>query len=100
ASGHPAPASYLFDDQSCFVAHQASRLFSELDKRDACPTIVREHLQPIASRPRPRVVSGIAYLPVLPRCRLVIVGGGHVGKAGADLAAGPKLTIWFVGEKG
>jgi xanthine dehydrogenase accessory factor len=72
---------------------------SELDNRGACPTQVREHLRPITSRPRPYVVKGIAYLPVLPRCRLVIVGGGHVGKAVADLAADLEFDVWIVDDR-
>ncbi|MCC9605241.1 XdhC family protein [Blastopirellula sp. JC732] len=43
-------------------------------------------IEPLAQRPRPRVQNGIAYLPYAARCRLIIVGGGHVGKAVAALA--------------
>lgn len=43
-------------------------------------------VEPLADRPRPRVAAGFAYLPYPPRCRLIIVGGGHVGKAVAELA--------------
>jgi xanthine dehydrogenase accessory factor len=85
ASGLTAPSSFLFD------AH--GRCASEP------PADVGEHLQPIASRPRPYVVKGIAYLPVLPRCRLVIVGGGHVGKAVADLAADLEFDVWIVDDR-
>jgi xanthine dehydrogenase accessory factor len=102
ASGLPAPASFLFDHNGSYLVGQASRLSgtaSELDNRGACPTQVREHLRPITSRPRPYVVKGIAYLPVLPRCRLVIVGGGHVGKAVADLAADLEFDVWIVDDR-
>jgi xanthine dehydrogenase accessory factor len=109
SSGLPAPASSLFDHEARYVVGQASRLpepvgqasrLSEIgDKRDACPTLIREHVRPIASRPRPYVVKGIAYLPVLPRCRLVIVGGGHVGKAVADLAADLEFDVWIVDDR-
>ncbi len=94
-----APASYLFDSDDQIVVGQASRLSRELDKRDACPTLVKEHLRPVASRPRPYVAKGIAYLPVLPRCRLVIVGGGHVGKAVADLAADLEFDVWIIDDR-
>ena len=43
--------------------------------------------------------SGIAFLPVLPRCRLLIVGGGHVGKAVAELAAELEFDIWVVDDR-
>ncbi|HJS07958.1 MAG TPA: XdhC family protein [Pirellulales bacterium] len=87
ASGLAAPASYLFDHEG--------RLY----KADACPPMIREHLRPIASRPRPYVLKGVAYLPVLPRCRLVIVGGGHVGKAVADLATDLEFDVWIVDDR-
>jgi len=98
ASGLTAPASYLFDGTDQFVG-QASRLSLGGDKRDACPTDVREHLRPIATRPRASAAKGIAYLPVLPRCRLLIVGGGHVGKAVADLAADLEFDVWIVDDR-
>jgi xanthine dehydrogenase accessory factor len=45
------------------------------------------YLTPLAKRPRPAAHHGIAYLPILPRVTLLIVGGGHVGQAVARLAA-------------
>ena len=98
ASGLAAPASYLLDEQEQLVG-QASRLSPTADKRDACPAEVRETLRPISTRPRPYVLKGIAFLPVLPRCRLVIVGGGHVGKAVADLAADLEFDVWIVDDR-
>ena len=98
ASGLAAPASYLFDNTDQFV-RQASRLSQGADKPDVCPTAVRKHLRPIATRPRAYAAKGIAYLPVLPRCRLVIVGGGHVGKAVADLAADLEFDVWIVDDR-
>ena len=86
ASGLTAPASYLFDAQDRCASGEP-------------PTAVREHLRPIASRPRATSAKGIAYLPVLPRCRLVIVGGGHVGKAVADLAADLEFDVWIVDDR-
>jgi xanthine dehydrogenase accessory factor len=44
-------------------------------------------------------VRGVAYLPVHPRCRLVIVGAGHVGKAVADLAADLDFDVWIVDDR-
>jgi xanthine dehydrogenase accessory factor len=35
----------------------------------------------------------------LPRCRLLIVGGGHVGKAVADLAADLEFDVWIVDDR-
>ena len=91
ASGLPAPASYLFDARGQFLAG--------LHAEGAPPPAVTEHLRPLFERPRPYVQTGIAYLPALPRCRLVIVGGGHVGKAVGDLAAELDFDVWVVDDR-
>jgi xanthine dehydrogenase accessory factor len=94
ASGLPAPASYLFDEQQQCVAQ-----LNHGESSAALPDIVTEHLRPVSARPRAYAAKGIAYLPVLPRCRLVIVGGGHVGKAVADLAADLEFDVWIVDDR-
>jgi xanthine dehydrogenase accessory factor len=50
-------------------------------------------------RPKPRVDKGIAFLPSLPRIRLVIVGAGHVGQAVAGLAAQADFDVWVVDDR-
>ena len=54
---------------------------------------------PLVERPKPSVTSGIAYLPTLPRIRLVIVGAGHVGQAVADLASRADFDVWMVDDR-
>lgn len=56
-------------------------------------------LAPLVARPRPRAQGGWAYLPVLPRVRLVIVGAGHVGQAVAELAARADFDVWVVDDR-
>jgi xanthine dehydrogenase accessory factor len=63
------------------------------------PEIVLQHLEPVARRPRPYVAGGVAYLPVLPRITLLIVGGGHVGQAVARLAAEVDFDIWVLDDR-
>ena len=92
ASKLTTPASYLFDAQNRFVAG--------LHCGGALPGLVSDQLRPLESRPRPYVAHGVAYLPMLRRCRLVIVGGGHVGKAVADLAADLAFDVWIVDDRG
>ena len=58
-----------------------------------------ENLRPLQQRPRPYASEGIAYLPWLPRCRLVIVGGGHVGQAVAQLAAQVDFDVWVIDDR-
>jgi xanthine dehydrogenase accessory factor len=54
---------------------------------------------PLGWRPASYVQGGVAFLPLLPRVRLVIVGGGHVGQAVARLAAEVDFDIWVVDDR-
>jgi xanthine dehydrogenase accessory factor len=65
----------------------------------APPTEVRDQLKPLTKRPGPAVHKGLAYLPVLPRVTLVIVGAGHVGQAVAKLAAEVDFDIWVLDDR-
>jgi xanthine dehydrogenase accessory factor len=56
-------------------------------------------LQPLSQRPGPATRHGIAYLPVLPRIALLIVGGGHVGQAVARLAAEVDFDVWVLDDR-
>jgi xanthine dehydrogenase accessory factor len=91
ASGLPALASWLFDADG--------NLLASLHASDDVPTQVRDQLRPLADRPRPYAAHGIAFLPVLQRCRLVIVGGGHVGKAVGDMAADLDFDVWAIDDR-
>jgi len=63
------------------------------------PPSLLEHLRDLTTRPRPYVAGGISYLPRLKRCRLVIVGGGHVGQQVARLAADADFDIWVIDDR-
>ncbi len=91
ASGLSAPTSYLLDAHGTCLA--------SLHATGDPPSAVMQYLRPLLTRPRPYVQSGIAFLPVLPRCRLVIVGGGHVGKAVGDLAVQLDFDVWAVDDR-
>lgn len=66
---------------------------------EAMPPAVAEHLRSPDERPRPYVAAGISYLPCWKRCRLLIVGGGHVGQEIAKLAAEADFDIWVVDDR-
>jgi xanthine dehydrogenase accessory factor len=93
-SGPPAPSCYLFDAGGNLVARGLEALSAE-----GVPKAVAAELPSLASRPRAGAVRGVAYLPVLPRCRLLIVGGGHVGQAAANLAADVDFDVWVVDDR-
>jgi xanthine dehydrogenase accessory factor len=94
ASGLPEAACYLFDSEDKLVAHVGGPL-----EGSNAPAALRERLRPLAKRPRPSAAHGIAYLPMLPRCRLIIVGGGHVGQAVGNLAAELDFDVWVIDDR-
>lgn len=96
AAGIAVPSSYLFDEHDQL---QAMLPAAGTSGEPAAPEVVLAGLRPLATRPRAYVAGGVAYLPTLPRCRLVIVGGGHVGKAVADLAADLDFDVWVIDDR-
>jgi xanthine dehydrogenase accessory factor len=56
-------------------------------------------LTPLGERPGPATHNGIAFLPVLPRVTLLIVGGGHVGQAVGRLAAEVDFDVWVLDDR-
>jgi len=63
------------------------------------PPTVQDCLKPLSGRPRTYVEQGISYLPLLERCRLVVVGGGHVGLKVAELAHQVDFDVWVVDDR-
>lgn len=81
---------FLLDDEGHVLASRGS---------SQPVAAIAENLRPLARRPRPYVVSGISYLPRLERCRLIIVGAGHVGQSVAELAADADFDVWVVDDR-
>ena len=63
------------------------------------PPMLIENLRSLSERPRPYVDRGISYLPRLERCRLIIVGGGHVGQKVAEWADAVDFDVWIVDDR-
>lgn len=80
---------YLFD-------HEA-KLFASLGGDP--PAGLAGEVLPLDPRPRPNEAGGVAYLPTMPRVRLVVVGAGHVGRAVAELAARADFDVWVVNDR-
>jgi xanthine dehydrogenase accessory factor len=92
ASGLPAGSRYLFDG--------GGKLAARLDGQEGpVPEVVLSGLPALADRPGPRTQHGVAYLPLLPRVTLLIVGGGHVGQAVARLAAEVDFDAWVLDDR-
>jgi xanthine dehydrogenase accessory factor len=89
-TGPSAGSRFLFDRNRCLRA---------LYRADSCPPEITASLPDLADRPRPSTRSGVAYLPVLPRCRLLIVGAGHVARAVAELADQVDFDVWVMDDR-
>ena len=98
SSSMPCPASVLFDSQGRQVAAMTSGDVASASL-DAWTDEVAKNLKPLEDRPRPYATGGVAYLPWLTRCRLIIVGGGHVGQAVAQLADQLDFDVWVVDDR-
>ena len=63
------------------------------------PPAIRANLLPFKERSRPYVADGVSFLPSLERCRLIIVGGGHIGQVVSRLAAEADFDVWVVDDR-
>ncbi len=63
------------------------------------PPAITANLRPLSNRPRPFVAAGVSYLPHLRRCRLIVVGAGHVGQKVAELSAACDFDVWVVDDR-
>jgi len=88
--GAPDAARFLFDRDARLVAARGAS--------EAHDAVVRQ-LRPLDERPRPYLAEGVSYLPQLQRCRLLIVGGGHVGLKVAELAHDVDFDVWVVDDR-
>jgi xanthine dehydrogenase accessory factor len=90
AADVPLGSRWLFDEAGRSLAPDATA---------PIPARVRENLQSLAVRPKAYAKHGVAYLPVLPRITLLIVGGGHVGQAVAKLAVSVDFDVWVLDDR-
>src|SRR5262249_22275145 len=90
AADQPVGSRYLFDPEG--------RPAAQIGEGPVPETVVRS-LAPLEQRPGPSARHGVAYLPVLPRVRLLVVGGGHVGPAVARLAAEVDFDVWVLDDR-
>ena len=86
----PLGARYLFDRQGTPIATLHGEGF---------PDNVRAGVVDLDTRPKPKTEAGVAYLPILTRCRLLIVGAGHIGQAVAELGRQVDFDIWVLDDR-
>lgn len=90
AGGGQATDRYLFDADRQLVATRAVGSPTET---------IRSSLKSLESRPRSYVAEGTSFLTQLERCRLVIVGAGHIGQQVAELAHQVDFDVWVVDDR-
>jgi xanthine dehydrogenase accessory factor len=81
---------FLFDASGQLIARTTDAVL---------PPEISQALVPLTQRPAPFSRHGIAYLPILPRVTLLIVGAGHVGQAVARLAAEVDFEVWILDDR-
>lgn len=92
AAGVAVPACWLFDAHDRPIAQSTAA-------RGETPAAITDQLLDLGTRPHPRAAHGVAWLPQLPRCPLLIVGGGHVGLAVAQWAADLDFRVWVLDDR-
>lgn len=104
--GRGCTEAVVIDDANCSGTAVASRYLlneqgEEVSRRaaGAAPSCVHSGLRPVSERPRAYVTQGVSYLPQLERCRLLIVGAGHVGQKVAELASDVDFDVWVVDDR-
>jgi xanthine dehydrogenase accessory factor len=90
SGGGQAGDRYLLDAQGKLAASRAQA---------AMPGSIVGRLRPVQQRPRAYLEQGISFLPFLGRCRLIIVGAGHVGQRVAQLATEVDFDVWVVDDR-
>ncbi len=80
---------YLFDSEQRLVAHIGAPANGN----------IAAHVKPIRQRPQPSILHGVAYLPVLPRITILLVGGGHVSQAVAQLGHTVDFDTWILDDR-
>ena len=107
ANGHACTEAVLVDVDKVSAGSSGDRFLLDSEgsvlavrgNGDEAAPAVRANLKPLEDRPRPYVAGGISYLPHLERCRLMIVGAGHVGQKVADLAAEADFDVWVIDDR-
>lgn len=104
-SGRGAAEAVVFDPDKAQEPVGARRLYDAAGRLlaahlcDGDRAVVAAHLKDVGSRPKPYCRDGVAYIPIHPRRRLLIVGAGHVGQAVADLAAKVDFDVWVLDDR-
>ncbi|MHB1423024.1 MAG: XdhC family protein [Gemmataceae bacterium] len=81
-----------------FLYDAAGQLIARTTEAELPPELLLS-LVPLTRRPAPSSSHGIAYLPILPRITLLIVGAGHVSQAVARLAAEVDFDVWILDDR-
>ncbi len=93
ASGLPECAAFLFDEGGELIA------FRGIEADRPAFEIPKTAFFPLSPNTRCWAAGGIAWLPFTPKCRLLLVGAGHVAQAVAALASDLDFDVWVVDDR-
>ncbi len=82
-----------------FFDPQGKLLFATSARAEKVAAEVASLLRPLEEHPRPYSRQALAFLPTAPRCRLLVVGAGHVGQAVANLAVELDFEVWVMDDR-
>lgn len=85
-----SPDRFLLDDAGHALASRHG---------SSPPVGMLKALRDVQTRPRPYVAAGYSFLPHLKRCRLIVIGAGHVGQKVAELAAAVDFRVWVADDR-
>ncbi len=83
----------------CFFDETGQPIAALRDHDSIDADMMAANLQPLSNRPRAYEHQSVAYVPVFPRCRLIIVGCGHVGMAVGQLATDLDFDVCAVDDR-
>lgn len=106
ASGAGCTEAVIIDAEKAGGGKNADRLLFDATGQlitsrgsGVVPASIATNLRSLVSRPRAYVAGGVSFLPQLERCRLIIVGAGHVGRQVAELAAAVDFDVWVIDDR-
>ena len=85
-----SPDRFFLNDNRDVIAAKA---------RGAIPETLITNLRDVSTSLRPYVVDSVSYLPHAERCRLIVIGAGHVGCKVAELAAEVGFRVWVADDR-